>query len=53
MAALKVALDEEHLATGVIYADKREPYDGELGTRGVVDEELSSIDITETMDEFV
>jgi len=49
--AFKVALDEEKLATGIIYQDKREAYDQDLKTHGVVDSSLD-VDITETMNEF-
>jgi 2-oxoglutarate/2-oxoacid ferredoxin oxidoreductase subunit beta len=56
-AALKRALDEENLATGIIYReDVRESYDADLPPdekAPLVDHDISKIDISETMETFL
>ena len=52
-AAFVAALDENKLATGLIYTSEREAYDEDLEARGVVDADLAKVDITETMNEFI
>lgn len=51
LAAFKVALDEEKLATGIFYQETREAYDEDLFVHGVVDADLD-VDISDTMNEF-
>ncbi|RME32085.1 2-oxoacid:ferredoxin oxidoreductase subunit beta [Candidatus Woesearchaeota archaeon] len=52
--ALKRALDEERLGTGIFYQDSRGAYDAQLAAERVplVDHDLSSIDISESMEQF-
>ncbi len=54
--ALTVALDEERLATGVIFRSDRESYDEGLTAdreRPIVDHDISDVDISESVAQFM
>lgn len=57
LKALKLAMDESKLATGIFYQDAREAYDddvpAEKGDAPLVDRDLENVDITGTMEQFV
>jgi len=51
-----VALDEERLATGVIFRSDRESYDEGLTAdreRPIVDHDISDVDISESVAQFM
>lgn len=55
LKALKLAFDEERLATGILYQDDREAYDEDVPaeTAPLVEHDISNVDITESMQQFV
>ncbi len=54
--AMKLALDRKRLATGIFYQDARAAYDEEVpAERGepLVDRDISDVDITESVEQFI
>lgn len=57
MKAMALAFDEQKLATGILYQDKREAYDNgapaEKGEKALVDHDINKVDITKSMEQFL
>ena len=52
-AALKLSMDEERLATGVLYEEQRQSYDEAANDGGIVDADITKVDVTKTMESFM